>query len=92
MKLNLEKCIKTGVDEAMKDYELTIGMSVKEAVEKQIAKEPINIHKRNGTIYNAECPACGYSLLDVGGICESFDEVEQYAFCPDCGQKIKWED
>ncbi len=56
MKLNLEQCIKSGVDQAMNDYELTIEMSIKDAIEKQIPKEP----KYDGWLY---CPICGRDIL-----------------------------
>lgn len=45
MKLDFEKCIKDGVEQAMKECELTIGMTLKEAVEKQIPKKPIHKHE-----------------------------------------------
>lgn len=35
------KAVKSGVEQAMKEYELTIGMTLKEAVERQIPKKPI---------------------------------------------------
>lgn len=41
MKMDLSEIIKNGVEQAMRDYELKIGMTVKEAVEKQVPKKPI---------------------------------------------------
>ena len=41
MILDFEKAVKSGVERAMRECELTIGMTLKEAVEKQIPKKPI---------------------------------------------------
>ena len=43
MKFDFEKAVKSGVEQAMRECELTIGMTLKEAVEKQIPKQPIKI-------------------------------------------------
>ena len=39
-KEDFDKAVKSGVEQAMKECELTIGMTLKEAVEKQIPKKP----------------------------------------------------
>ena len=57
----------------------------------QIPRKPINVKKCKGKIRDAACPACEYSFPDIGGIWESYGEVEQHTFCPECGQKIDWE-
>lgn len=56
MKINIEKAVKAGVERAMRECELTIGMTLKEAVEKQVPKEP----KDDGWLY---CPVCGRDVL-----------------------------
>ena len=56
MKINIEKAVKDGVERAMREYELTTGMTLKEAVEKQVPKEP----KDDGWLY---CPVCGRDIL-----------------------------
>ena len=41
-RFDLETLIKKGVDEALASYELIMGITIKEAVEKQIPKAPID--------------------------------------------------
>lgn len=88
MKIDFEKCIKSGVDQAMKDCELTIGMTLKEAVEKQVAKKP----SFEGDGYDPD----GNLVYDtwICPCCEKHYEVdyEEYDYCPSCGQKIDWSD
>ena len=45
MKLDLEQAIKRGVEQAMTEYTLPIGMTLQEAVEKQIPKRPLFLFK-----------------------------------------------
>lgn len=61
-------------------------------LDSQIPKKPVNVKKYEKQICSAECPACGYSFPDVGGVMESYGEIEQYTFCPECGQKIDWDE
>ena len=83
-----EEAVRQGVDQAMKDCELTIGMTLKEAVEKQIPKIPVNLQDHyfsetydyDYTSFN--CPCCGEELTS--------DEYHQPNFCPNCGQKLDW--
>lgn len=76
----IEEALKTVLEE----YGLTEDMSLKDCVEKQIAKKPIedieNTDKVYGEAYN--CPVCGEN---VG----MYDIKNKY--CPECGQKIDWE-
>ena len=52
-----------------------------QALEKQIPKKPTM-----GKYGHTECACCG-------SIVESFcGDLEQYPFCPNCGQAIDWED
>ena len=39
MELNIEKAVKNGVDKALNEIELCIGMTLKEAVEKQVPQK-----------------------------------------------------
>lgn len=82
MRFDFDECIKSGVEQAMKECELTIGMTLKEAVEKQIPKKP-NIHGyREGREVNTisyTCPACN-------------KHVSRDAYCKECGQALDWGD
>ncbi len=59
-------------------------------LDSQIAQKPVNIKRAGEDIFSAECPTCGYSFPDIGGACEAYGRVEQFDFCPECGQKIDW--
>ena len=73
-------CVKQGVDKAMEDCELTIGMTLKEAVEKQIPKKPINLSVRYwGSAIGGNCPNC-----------QSEANSKEYRYCRNCGQRIDW--
>ena len=93
MEFDFEKCVKAGVEQAMRECELTIGMTLKEAVERQVAKKPIE-NKYNGlqsdyVLY--ACPNCKQefqSLEDITGVC---NQQEKPFHCPECGQKIDWD-
>ena len=53
-----------------------------EALEKQIPKKPTRTRGKYG---HTECACCGW-------VVESFcGDLEQYPFCPNCGQAIDWE-
>ena len=52
------------------------------ALEKQIPKKPTSTRGKYG---HTECACCGW-------VVESFcGDLEQYPFCPNCGQAIDWE-
>lgn len=53
--------------------------------------KPINVKKCGDKICNAECPQCGEPFPDIGGVAEAYGEIEQYPYCPWCGQKIDWD-
>ena len=54
-----------------------------EALEKQIPKKPTSTRGKYG---HTECACCGW-------VVESFcGDLEQYPFCPNCGQAIDWSD
>ena len=54
-----------------------------DALEKQIPKKPTRTRGKYG---HTECACCGW-------VVESFcGDLEQYPFCPNCGQAIDWSD
>ena len=66
------------LDECRK-HNKAISMAIK-ALEKQIPKKPTM-----GKYGHTECACCGW-------VVESFcGDLEQYPFCPNCGQAIDWE-
>lgn len=71
--------IKAGVQQAMKECELNIGMTLKEAVEKQVPRKP-KIILHGTTDYNTKsvCPPCGAMVRP----CDNY--------CNKCGQKLDW--
>ena len=69
------------LDECRK-HNKAISMAI-EALEKQIPKKPTRTRGKYG---HTECACCGW-------VVESFcGDLEQYPFCPNCGQAIDWED
>ena len=89
MEIDFEECVKAGVEQAMRECELTIGMTLKEAVERQVAKKPTahkvgveaikigNANWKSGTtVY--KCPCCNEFISRI------------YDHCYKCGQKIDW--
>lgn len=67
------------LDECRK-HNKAISMAI-EALEKQMPKKPTR-----GKYGHTECACCGW-------IVESFcGDLEQYPFCPNCGQAIDWEE
>lgn len=85
MKIDFNECVKSGVKQAMKECELTIGMTLKEAVEKQIPKKPD---------LEADGYADGELVYDtwICPCCEKHYELDHddYKHCPECGQAIDW--
>lgn len=63
------------------DYAFSAIAEAQKALEKQMPKKPTR-----GKYGHTECACCGW-------IVESFcGDLEQYPFCPNCGQAIDWED
>jgi rRNA maturation endonuclease Nob1 len=75
---NFDELIKSGVNQAMEECELTIGMTLKEAVEKQIPKKVI----KNEGYWEINCPYC---LTDIA-------EEKGNEYCVICGQRLDWSD
>ena len=68
------------LDECRK-HNKAISMAI-DALEKQIPKKPTRTRGKYG---HTECACCGW-------VVESFcGDLEQYPFCPNCGQAIDWE-
>lgn len=82
MENDFEKAVKDGVEQAMRECELTIGMTLKEAVEKQIAKKPIGTHT------DFKCPVCNRRVRSGKGS----SSRRRDNFCQRCGQKLNWEE
>ncbi|MDM8237109.1 hypothetical protein [[Ruminococcus] torques] len=79
-----------GASERLADYEDT-GLTpeqIRELTERDTAKAP-EIHKNKfSDAYT--CPNCNLLVIhkdETGWFCG-----KHYSFCPDCGQKLKWED
>lgn len=82
MKIDFEKCVKDGIEQAIKECELTIDMTLKEAVEKQIPKKPKIHGHREGREINTisyTCPICN-------------KHIGRENFCKHCGQALDWSD
>ena len=74
-----EECGK--IDSCRGEYKECVEATVIKALEKQIPKKPTM-----GKYGHTECACCGW-------IVESFcGDLEQYPFCPNCGQAIDWSD
>ena len=82
MKLNFDNVIKDGVEQIMENCQLAIGMTLKEAVEKQIPKKPYDVDEEYKTF---DCPVCLSKLY-------ADDDVQDCGYCCICGQKLLWEE
>ena len=80
-KENFDKAVKSGVEQAMKECELTIGMTLKEAVERQIPKKPIHYD----SVPHDRCPNCRNAV-------KAFRDAHEYHYCLYYGQRLKWGD
>lgn len=76
--------------EWLDEYELSIGMTLKEAVEKQIPKKPHEGHYEQGDekpYIKYSCPnKCRVELYPV----TKENYAYQHDYCPKCGQKLDW--
>ena len=74
-----EECGK--IDACRCENKECVEATVIKALEKQIPKKPTM-----GKYGHTECACCGW-------VVESFcGDLEQYPFCPNCGQAIDWEE
>lgn len=77
---DFNNAIKSGVEQAMKECELTIGMTLKEAIEKQIPKKPTDFSGRHwGKAIGGNCPNCNSAV-----------NSKEYRYCRNCGQALDW--
>lgn len=79
MKFDLEQAIKSGVEQAMTEYELSIGMTLKEAVEKQIPQKPTWVD----SVPHSRCPVC-HNAVAV------YIDSPKLPYCYWCGQALDW--
>lgn len=87
MKIDFDKAVKEGVEQAMRECELTIGMTLKEAVEKQIPKK-VKIKKYAPTRCN-----CGFEFsVHYGDGYYSIPFELKTPYCKNCGQALDWSD
>ena len=78
---NLKYLINEDCTDTQHDFVEEIKISI-EALKKQIPKKPTRTRGKYG---HTECACCGW-------VVESFcGDLEQYPFCPNCGQAIDWE-
>ena len=79
---NLKYLINEDCTDTQHDFVEEIKISI-EALKKQIPKKPTRTRGKYG---HTECACCGW-------VVESFcGDLEQYPFCPNCGQAIDWSD
>lgn len=81
---DFDKAVKSGVEQAMKECELTIGMTVKEAVERQTPKKVVT---KQRFLLDKFCPNCDENLTNFG--CYSLNSWK-YRYCAYCGQALDW--
>lgn len=65
---------------------------VNNLIERDKAKPPIKNLGRFGQSKYLDCPSCGYTFDEAGGACEVLDESIPFDFCPNCGQRILYEE
>ena len=82
-----EEMMQRAMENALASFKTEIGMTIKECVEKQVAKKPS---------FEGDGYADGQLVYDtwICPCCEKKYEVdyEEYDFCPNCGQKIDWKE
>lgn len=70
MELNIEKAVKNGVDQALNETELVIGMTLREAVEKQMPQKVYCAYKF--------CPVCDSHLETGQKYCSNCGQVLEW--------------
>lgn len=87
-----ENFMEDALKKVLEEYGLTEDMSLKDCVEKQIAKKPTYIGKKfrnhgkhlsNGQSIDScyECPSCKSNIFHI------FDDEN---YCEHCGQRLDW--
>lgn len=87
-KEDFDKAVKSGVEQAMKECELTIGMTLKEAVERQIPKKITH----EATLQRcATCPTCKNVLDEFIEFIPDQPKIRvTFTHCHFCGQALDW--
>lgn len=91
--VELEKIINDAIKESLKEEmekkQPVIGMSTREAIEKQV---PLKIKPHDPGFNCAKC-VCGhiFSVYHGNGY-YSLPEKRKTNYCPDCGQRLLWEE
>lgn len=84
MKVDFEKAIKDGVEQAMRECELTMGMTLREAVEKQIPKKY--------ELFNGQCSCPNCKALFGSNETRKRLIKWEMPYCKFCGQRLDWSD
>lgn len=88
MKIDFMGAVRAGVEKALCEQELKIGMTLKEAVEKQVEK-PVRVEVASVEgIRMYLCPCCGKRI--TSRFCGQWIAGRLQKFCDECGQKIDW--
>lgn len=78
------------IDECVAYEEIGTVDECRAAVEKQIARKPIDNNMESGIFRKRKiftCPRCGNACLEM-----MMNERQNTNYCWDCGQKLDWED
>lgn len=78
MKIDFMGAVRAGVEKALCEQELKIGMTLKEAVEKQVEK-PVRVEVASVEGIRITSRFCGQWIAG-----------RLQKFCDECGQKIDW--
>lgn len=85
----LKRAVEKAVKEAMEMYNPAIKMSVTEAVRKQV---PLKIESQCQNFACTKC-VCGHVFsVHHGDGYYSLPEKRKTNYCPDCGQRLLWEE
>lgn len=83
MNIDFMGAVRAGVEQAFRKCELNIGMTLKEAVEKQVEK-PVRVEiasEEGMRIYR--CPCCGKRI--ISRFCGQWLAGRLQKFCDECG-------
>lgn len=86
----LEKIINDAINESLKEEmekkRPVIGMSTREAIEKQV---PLKIKPQSSGSVCTKCK-CGHKFSVYH--CNEYCSLPETNYCPDCGQRLLWEE
>lgn len=89
MEFDFNECIRQDVEKAIKECELKIGMTLREAVERQMPKK---IEETEAYPHRLFCPTCAFTLAFNKLNADFIKSNQMYNFCPACGQALDWEE